>query len=145
MDDPAGTAGASSGLSRIHSLIPWARDRLGRAGTWRSAGSGGLGVLLARSMADRMCSRREGETELMYIEYAHDPDLGDSTMEMLLFCLLRERGGPVRIAQDRHVIGLFSRKTWTTLLAEAGLVVETRAFFLEGEGKPYELLVGTLA
>lgn len=91
------------------------------------------------------CTRREGETELTYIEYAHDPDPGDSTMEMLLFCLLRERGGPVSIEQDRHVIGLFSRKTWATLLAEAGFVVETRAFFLDGEGKPYELLVGTLA
>lgn len=87
--------------------------------------------------------RSNAAMELTYIEYAHDPDPSDDAMEMLLFFLIRKKGHALRIEQDRHIMGLFPKTTWIALLEEAGFSVEIRSFFLEGEERPYDLLLGT--
>lgn len=89
------------------------------------------------------CTRGNGDMELTYIEYAHDPDPDDSTMEMLILCLIREKGKRVRLEHDRHVIGLFPKAVWIDQMRIAGFTVETRSFFLHKERRSYELLVGT--
>jgi len=86
----------------------------------------------------------DGETELTYLEYAHDPDPADTTIELIMFYLIRRRG-ELRIEQDRHTFGLFPRATWKRLLEEAGFRVEDRQYHLGPDRCPYVLLVGTLA
>jgi SAM-dependent methyltransferase len=80
---------------------------------------------------------------LTYVEYTDDPDPADTTIETIMFYLIRERGC-LRIEPDRHVSGLFPRATWMRTLDEAGFVAETRSFPLGPDRRPYELLVGVL-
>jgi trans-aconitate methyltransferase len=47
-------------------------------------------------------TRSDGETELTFIEFDHDPDPGDTIVESIMFYLIR-RGGMLRIEQDRHI------------------------------------------
>ena len=61
--------------------------------------------------------------ELTVIEYCHDPDPADTTIESVFFFILKERG-ELRIEQDRHVTGLFPAEVWLELLAEAGFNAE---------------------
>ncbi len=84
-----------------------------------------------------------GDLALTYVEFAHDPDPDDTTLETLFTYFITEKGR-LRIEHDRFLTGLFPRATWRRLMAEAGFEVETRAFELEG-GVPYEMLVGTKA
>jgi len=89
-------------------------------------------------------TRSDGETELTFIEYSYDPDPGDTTIETILFYLIRRRG-ELRIEWDRLLTGLFPRQRWLDLMAEAGFQVEERP------GRPVDirwqpsLLVGTLS
>ncbi len=55
---------------------------------------------------------------LRYLEWTWDPDPTDSTYNVEFAYLLREADGPVRVEQDRHVFGLFSREAWLRLLGE---------------------------
>ncbi len=57
---------------------------------------------------------------LRYLEWSWDPDPTDTTYLTDFAYLLREPDGSLRVAQDRHVCGLFSRADWLRLLAEAG-------------------------
>ena len=59
------------------------------------------------------------------IEYCHDPDQSDTTIESVFFFIMPGKEG-LRIEQDKHVTGLFSRSTWLRLLAEAGFEAETK-------------------
>ena len=65
----------------------------------------------------------QSEPKFTVIEYCHDPDLEDTTIESVFFFLLQEAGG-LRIEQDRHITGLFPAATWLNLLDEAGFVAE---------------------
>lgn len=85
-----------------------------------------------------------GDMQVTYMEYVHDPDPSDTTLEMLFFYLIKERGR-LRIEHDRHMVGIFPRQTWLSLLQEAGFAAKVRAFRLSGRERPYELLVGVLA
>ncbi len=87
-------------------------------------------------------TRANASLELTYVEYAHDPDQSDTTMETILFYLVREKGH-LRIEHDRHITGLFPRATWIKLMEKAGFRVEPR--IITSEGVPHELLVGTLS
>jgi len=86
-------------------------------------------------------TRASASRELTYVEYAHDPDPSDTAMEIIFFFLIREKG-QLRIEQDRHITGLFSRASWIKLMEKAGFRVEPR--IITSEGAPHELLVGTL-
>jgi SAM-dependent methyltransferase len=57
---------------------------------------------------------------LRYVEWSFDPDPSDTTCEMHMAYLLRGASGEVRVAYDRHLIGIFSRDDWLALLEEAG-------------------------
>lgn len=53
------------------------------------------------------------------IEYCHDPDPNDTTIESVFFFIFEEETG-LRIEQDHHVTGLFAAQTWLQLLDDAG-------------------------
>lgn len=57
---------------------------------------------------------------LRYLQWTHDPDPADSTYEVDYAVLLREGDGPVRVVQDRHLEGVFSREDWLRWLRAAG-------------------------
>jgi len=59
---------------------------------------------------------------LRYLQWRTDPDHADTWYLDDFAYLLREADGTVRIAQDRHTLGLFSRATWFELLADVGFV-----------------------
>ena len=61
----------------------------------------------------------QAEPKFTVIEYCHDPDPTDSTIESVFFFIIQEGGG-LRIEQDRHTTGLFPSATWLNLLDEAG-------------------------
>ena len=61
--------------------------------------------------------------ELTVIEYCHDPNPDDTTIESVFFFILQSEGG-LRIEQDRHTTGLFPSSTWLGLLDEAGFDAE---------------------
>ena len=65
---------------------------------------------------------------LRYLEWTYDPDPGDTTYTTDFAYLLREAGGAVRVAQDRHIIGLFGRDDWLRLLREAGFEAQALPF-----------------
>jgi trans-aconitate methyltransferase len=55
-----------------------------------------------------------------YLDWAYDPDPGDTwTLTQYAF-LLREPGGEVTVVHETHRMGLFGRATWLRLLGEAG-------------------------
>jgi SAM-dependent methyltransferase len=68
------------------------------------------------------------DRSLRYLEWTTDPDPADTTCQVDFAFLLRSRDGTVRIAQDRHVLGLFSRSDWLRLLSEVGFEAETVPF-----------------
>lgn len=86
---------------------------------------------------------RTGDLELTAIEYLHDPDPSDTTIESIFFYMLQEHGN-LRIEQDRHITGLFPMDTWTGLMEEAGFEVEVAAYLPNEGGYGGCLLVGTL-
>jgi len=69
-----------------------------------------------------------GGRALRYLEWTYDPDPEDSTYTVDFAYLLREADGTVRVEQDRHVEGLFSRRTWLRLLDEAGFEAQALPF-----------------
>ena len=86
----------------------------------------------------------DGKTELTFIEFNHDPDPEDTTVETIMFYLIRD-GGELRVEQDRHVTGLFPLKTWLCLMEEAGFAVEQFPSRHGDDPRQSVLLVGTLA
>jgi len=60
------------------------------------------------------------ERSLRYLEWTSDRDPTDTTYEVDFAILLRTGNGPIRVVQDRAILGLFSRAVWLRLLSEAG-------------------------
>jgi SAM-dependent methyltransferase len=61
---------------------------------------------------------------LRYLEWSWDPDPSDTTYVTDFAFLLRDPDGTVRVEHDRHVEGLFPKRTWLALLEAAGLEAE---------------------
>jgi SAM-dependent methyltransferase len=57
---------------------------------------------------------------LRYLEWRWDPDPADATYLADMVYLLRDGSGAVRVVHDRHVLGLFPRAVWLSLIAAAG-------------------------
>jgi hypothetical protein len=55
-----------------------------------------------------------------YLEWSYDPDENDTTAITDYVFLFREGNQPVKVEHDQHIIGLFSRDEWLSLLSEAG-------------------------
>lgn len=89
-------------------------------------------------------TRSDGERELTFIEFTYDPDPSDTTVETILFYLIRTGGG-LQIEMDRHITGLFPRRRWLDLLAEAGFQVQPHPYSDGGVSGSPILLVGTLS
>ena len=74
-------------------------------------------------------SHHEGQDEegrgVRYIEWSRDPDPSDSTYISDYVYALRE-GDDVRVAHDRHILGLFSEQEWLDSLAGVGFTAERR-------------------
>ena len=59
------------------------------------------------------------EPHFTVIEYCHDPDDSDTTIESIFFFIIQGEEG-LRIERDRHVTGLFPSATWLSMLNDAG-------------------------
>lgn len=87
-------------------------------------------------------TRSDGSITLTYIDYQYDSDPNDTTVETLMFYLIRENG-ELRVELDRHVIGLFPIQTWLELMEEAGFTAEKRTRPAQDDDYQH-LLVGVL-
>lgn len=65
----------------------------------------------------------DGKMRLSHVEIDFDPDPSDTTIESLMLSLIRE-GDTITVELDRHVVGLFPRRTWMGELAACGFDVE---------------------
>jgi len=65
---------------------------------------------------------------MRYLEWTYDPNPKDTKVQTDYAYILREADGSVRVEQDRHVTGLFPRRTWLQLLSEAGFDAEALPF-----------------
>jgi hypothetical protein len=65
---------------------------------------------------------------LRYLEWCWDPHPEDSSYCVDFAYLLREADGRVRAIYDRHFCGLFSRRDWLRLLAQAGFAGQAAPF-----------------
>jgi hypothetical protein len=64
---------------------------------------------------------------LRYLEWTRDPDPEDTTIVADFAYILRDASG-VRVEYDRHVLGIFPRATWLTLLSKQGFLVSVEQF-----------------
>ena len=58
-----------------------------------------------------------------YLEWTHHARDGETAYDVDYAVLIHEPGQPMRVAQDRHRIGLFPRSTWLAAMEAAGLDV----------------------
>jgi len=80
---------------------------------------------------------------LRYLEWRFDPDPRDTTYECHFAYLLKQRDGRVRIEYDRHILGLFPKAAWLTLMRQAGFRVSIVPIdHSELEPGSYHALVG---
>ncbi len=61
---------------------------------------------------------------MRYLEWVYDPDEGDCTYEMAFAFMLRDGTSPLKVDQETHVHGLFSRGEWLAWLEDAGFEYE---------------------
>lgn len=57
---------------------------------------------------------------LRYLEWTWDPDPDDTSYQVDYVYAMREQGQPLRVEQDTHVEGLFTRTEWLQWLADTG-------------------------
>jgi SAM-dependent methyltransferase len=60
-----------------------------------------------------------------YLEWTWDPDPNDTWIRSEYAFLLRDTDGSVRVVEEAHRTGLFSRQVWLGLLTAAGFHAET--------------------
>jgi SAM-dependent methyltransferase len=77
-----------------------------------------------------------------YLEWAWDPDPGDTWTVTDYAFLLRDTGGAVRSVHESHRLGLFSRDTWLRLLAGAGFWPRPVTEETSEDRAPRELFTG---
>jgi SAM-dependent methyltransferase len=66
----------------------------------------------------------DGDRGARYLEWTHDPDPADTTYVADYAFLLRDGARPPRVVCERHLLGLFARSEWLTLLQRAGFRAE---------------------
>jgi SAM-dependent methyltransferase len=77
-----------------------------------------------------------------YLDWAYDPDPGDTWTITQYAFLLREPGGEVRAVHETHRLGLFGRATWLRLLGDAGFQAGTVTEETSEDRAPRELFTG---
>lgn len=76
-----------------------------------------------------------GERSMRYLEWAWDPDPGDTTYLTVMVYVLKTGADQVRCIEDRHVNGLFSRDRWLALLSQVEFEARS-APFVHSEVEP---------
>jgi SAM-dependent methyltransferase len=138
----------------IHDAVSYMRSEADLRATFQTAAvhlePGGVLVISPDDIGDTFpgpqvesATHSAGDIQLTHVQYTHDPDPGDTTIEHILVYFIRE-GGRLRLEHDRHVTGLFPLATWARLMNEAGFAFEERTFPLQGGRQEYRLLVGVL-
>ncbi len=61
---------------------------------------------------------------MRYLEWTHTPDPDGSTIIKDFALMLKDEWGKVRVEYDRHLIGLFSKAGWISMLRQAGFDAE---------------------
>ena len=77
-----------------------------------------------------------------YLEWVWDPDPDDSWVLTEYAFLLRDPDGSVRVVHEAHRTGLFGRRTWLRLMAEAGFDPDAVIEETTEDRAPRELFVG---
>lgn len=88
-------------------------------------------------------TKGQGDREVTFIEYVHDPDSSDTTIESIYFYLINQGQG-LRVEQDRHITGLFPKNTWLRLMTEAGFTATEAPYPVYEGGYGGNLIVGVL-
>jgi SAM-dependent methyltransferase len=85
----------------------------------------------------------QGQKGIRYLEWNFDPNLRDTTCECHFAYLIRYPDGKVKIAHDRHIMGIFPKATWIKLLRRTGFKVKVMPInHSELEPNSYFALVG---
>jgi len=77
-----------------------------------------------------------------YLEWAFDPDPGDTWTVTEYAFLLRDAAGEVRVVHESHRLGLFGRGTWLRLLGDAGFQAGTVTEETSEDRQPREFFTG---
>ena len=77
-----------------------------------------------------------------FLEWVWDPDPSDTTYVTDYVYALREGDGPVRVESERHLEGVFPRRTWLRLLGEEGFQPEHRFVRHSGVDRDLDLFLG---
>ncbi len=77
-----------------------------------------------------------------YLEWAWDPDPGDTWTVTEYAFLLRERGGAVRTVHESHRLGMFGQATWLRLLEAAGFQARAVTEETSEDRQPRDLFTG---
>lgn len=99
--------------------------------SWRHLAPGGLTCFLPDHVAETFepgtdvsgGDASDGRGARLF-EWAEPVRPGDSTVNVHYAFLIRDRDGTVRSYYERHITGLYPRRTWERLLAERGFEVE---------------------
>ena len=84
-----------------------------------------------------------GGRGIRYLDWTWDPDPKDSTYISDMVYMIKDEAGMVQIEHDRHLLGIFPRQTWLTLLAKAGFETQSIPFeHSEVEPGTLEVFVG---
>ena len=86
--------------------------------------------------------RRDVSPEFASIEYDHDPDPTDSTLESVFVYIIKDADGSVRVEEDRHITGIFPIGTWLGLMEQAGFRAKRLPYPVHEDGRNGWLLVG---
>ncbi|MFC1743910.1 class I SAM-dependent methyltransferase [Candidatus Riflebacteria bacterium] len=60
------------------------------------------------------------DRSLRYLDWRWDPEPDDNTYISDMVYVFQDAEGRVRVAKDRHILGLFKRKTWLEILGQTG-------------------------
>lgn len=97
----------------------------------------------AESAADDGHDAHEDDgRSLRYLEWAWDPDPGDTEILVEYAFLLREPGAPVRCVHETHRCGLFPRDTWLRVIADAGFTPAVVIEETTEDREPREVFLG---
>ncbi len=105
----------------LHSAFTTAFMHLKPGGAFLTYQENSLGRL--KQNHTEYSTHSKGDIIITFVENNYDPDPTDTTRESLFVYLIRNKG-QLRIETDRHVIGIFPREAWLTLLRETGFSVE---------------------
>ncbi|MCG8311267.1 MAG: class I SAM-dependent methyltransferase [Cytophagales bacterium] len=85
----------------------------------------------------------DGTRGIRYLEWTYDPDPDDHLISVEYAYIIRDENGAIFHEYDRAVYGLFSMKTWETLLRQVGFTVHfERVEFSDQSGQKYFGIVG---